>query len=252
MAELTGRIAVVTGAASGIGRAIGLELADAGADVVVHTRQLREAAAEVVTQIEAMGRQARLILADLADESQQDRLAAEAWDAFGRIDVLVNNAGTDVLTGRAAHWSFEQKLAQLWRVDVVATMRLTRQIGRRMREAGRGAILNIGWDQATHGMAGDSGELFAATKGAVMAFTKSAALSLAPQVRVNCLAPGWIKTAWGERASEAWQERATREAQLGRWGTPEDVAAAARFFCSDESSFLDGQVLNVDGGYRPR
>ena len=85
----------------------------------------------------------------------------------------------------------------------------------------------MGWDQAETGMEGDSGELFAATKGAVMAFTRSLALSLAPTVRVNALAPGWIKTAWGESASHAWQERVLRETPLARWGTPEDVADAA-------------------------
>jgi 3-oxoacyl-[acyl-carrier protein] reductase len=101
-------------------------------------------------------------------------------------------------------------------------------------------------------MEGDSGEVFAATKGAVMAFSKSAALSLAPEVRVNCIAPGWIKTAWGDGASEAWQKRAIRESQLGRWGTPEDVARVARFLASEESSFLDAQVIVVNGGFRPR
>ena len=98
-----------------------------------------------------------------------------------------------------------------------------------MKARGAGVIVNIGWDQAEHGMAGDSGEMFAATKGAVMAFTKSLARSLAPEVRVNCLAPGWIKTAWGEQASEYWQERASGESLLGRWGTPEDVAARGAF-----------------------
>ena len=90
----------------------------------------------------------------------------------------------------------------LWKVDVVATLRLSRAIGERMRERGRGVILNIGWDQAETGMAGDSGQMFAAVKGAVMAATLSLAKSFAPQVRVNCVAPGWIRTDWGHEASE--------------------------------------------------
>ena len=106
----------------------------------------------------------------------------------------------------------------------------------------------MGWDQAETGMEGDSGEMFAATKGAVMAFTRSLSLSLAPEVRVNCLAPGWIKTAWGESASSEWQDRAVRETPLRRWGTPEDVAQAARFLVSPKSSFLTGQVIRVNGG----
>ena len=117
-----------------------------------------------------------------------------------------------------------------------------------MKAAGGGVILNMGWDQAETGMEGDSGELFAAAKGAVMAFSRSLALSLAPEVRVHCLAPGWIRTAWGEKASAAWQERVLRETPLKRWGRPEDVAAAARWLASPAAEFLTGQVIRVNGG----
>src|SRR5690606_14341241 len=123
------------------------------------------------------------------------------------------------LTGAAAAWNFDQKLAALWEVDVRATIRLSRLAGRNMRTLG-GVIVNIGWDQALWGMGGDSGEMFAAAKGAVMAFTRSLARSLAPRVRVNCVAPGWIRTAWGGQASEYWQRRAAAESLLERWGTP--------------------------------
>ncbi len=112
----------------------------------------------------------------------------------------------------------------------------------------QGVILNMGWDQAATGMEGDSGEMFAATKGAVMAFTRSLAKSLAPHVRVNCLAPGWIQTEWGATASEAWQQRAVAEALLDRWGTAEDVAKVARFLASDDASFITGQILDINGG----
>ena len=114
-----------------------------------------------------------------------------------------------------------------------------------------GSIVTIGWDQAATGMEGDSGELFAATKGAVMSFTRSLAKSLAPKVRVNCVAPGWIRTAWGEGASESWQSRAIRESLLGRWGTPEDIAAAVHWLVSPRAAFVTGQVINVNGGFRP-
>ena len=109
-----------------------------------------------------------------------------------------------------------------------------------MKQRGSGSILNIGWDQAATGMEGDSGEMFATTKGAVMAFTLSLAKSLAPEVRVNCIAPGWIKTDWGEEASDYWQQRAIGESLLQRWGTPEDIAKAARFLASDEATFING------------
>ena len=117
-----------------------------------------------------------------------------------------------------------------------------------MKARGRGTILTMGWDQAETGMEGDSGQLFAAVKGAVMAFTRSLALSLAPQVRVNCLAPGWIRTAWGETASAAWQERVRRETPLGVWGLPEDVAAAAVWLASPAADFLTGQTSASTAG----
>ncbi len=195
-----------------------------------------------------MGRETELVMADLREREGQESLARQAWQWQGHIDVWINNAGVDVLTGKNAGWSFDQKLEALWKVDVLATIHLAREVGRRMCEHGGGVILNMGWDQVTVGMAGDSGQLFTATKGAVMAFTKSLAKSLAPKVRVNCLAPGWIKTTWGEHASEDWQKRATAESLLGRWGTPEDVARVARFLVSDDASFMTGQVVPINGG----
>jgi 3-oxoacyl-[acyl-carrier protein] reductase len=247
--ELSGLTAVVTGSSSGIGRAIALELAAAGADIVVHARRSRQAADDVAEHIRSLGRQCQVELCDLADEASHAPLVERAWEGRSGVDVWVNNAGADVLTGDAARWTFERKLAELWRVDVVATMRLSRLAGARMKSRGRGAIVNIGWDQAEHGMAGDSGELFAASKGAVMAFTKSLAHSLAPSVRVNCLAPGWIKTSWGDRAGDYWQRRAAGESLLERWGTPEDVARVARFLVSPAAAFITGQVLPVNGGF---
>jgi 3-oxoacyl-[acyl-carrier protein] reductase len=248
--SLEGQTAVVTGSASGIGRAIALELAHAGAAVLVHARENRDALDEVAARIRASGVQAELALADLADPARHEGLVRQAWDWRGGIDVWINNAGADVLTAAAAGESFDAKLEGLWRVDVAATVRLARLVGARMKEAGGGVILNMGWDGAERGMAGDSGELFATTKGAVMAFSRSLAQSLAPEVRVNCLAPGWIKTAWGEQASEYWQDRAKRESLLSHWGTPEDVARVARFLASPAAGFITGQVVAVNGGFR--
>ncbi len=245
--SLAGQAAVVTGGSSGIGRAIALEFAQAGADVLVHARSNRSGADEVASEIRALGRDVVLVLADLSDTAEQDRLVEEAWQ-WRPIDIWVNNAGVDVLTGAAAAWSFEEKLAALWQVDVVATLRLSRAVGQRMRERGKGVILNMGWDQAATGMAGDSGEFFAATKGAVMAASRSLAKSLAPEVRVNCLAPGWIRTKWGSAASHEWQERARKESLLDRWGEPEDVAQVARFLASPAAAFINGQIININGG----
>jgi 3-oxoacyl-[acyl-carrier protein] reductase len=112
------------------------------------------------------------------------------------------------------------------------------------------SIVNMGWDQAAFGMEGDSGEMFTATKGAIMAFTKSLAQTLAPRVRVNCLAPGWIRTAWGEGASHYWQQRVHSESLLQRWGRPEDVASVARFLVSPSAQYVTGQIIAVNGGFR--
>jgi 3-oxoacyl-[acyl-carrier protein] reductase len=246
---LAGQIAVVTGATGGIGQAIALALAKAGADLVVHGR--RAAAAEALAeQLAALGRQVHIHLADLAQPGAAEGLVEAAWTWQGAVDVWINNAGADILTGQAARWSFARKLQALWQLDVAATVLLSRTVGTLMQARGRGCLLNIGWDQAEQGMAGDSGELFATAKGAVMAFTRSLAQSLAPQVRVNCLAPGWIRTAWGERASEYWQQLAVRQSLRQRWGTPDDVAQAALFLVSPAADFITGQVLPVNGGFR--
>jgi 3-oxoacyl-[acyl-carrier protein] reductase len=247
---MMGSTVLVTGSSRGIGRAVALELARGGWHVAVHGRSAA-GAAEVAGLLAADGRHAGTFLADLADPGGAARLAAEATATLPRIDAVALVAGADVLTGDAAKWGFERKLDELLQVDVRSTMLLARTLGRWMADRDGGAIVTIGWDQAATGMEGDSGELFAAAKGAVMAFTRSAAKSLAPRVRVNCVAPGWIRTAWGAGASEAWQRRAVRESMLGRWGEPEDIAAAVAWLVSPEAAFVTGQVLNVNGGWRP-
>jgi 3-oxoacyl-[acyl-carrier protein] reductase len=245
---MQGLRAAVLGSTSGIGRAVALALAEAGADVIVHGRISRAAADRLAAEIRDLGGRSHVLMADLADRDAGDRLVDDAWNLWDGLDAWLQIAGADTLTGPAARRPFDEKLDRLWAVDVVATMRLCRAIGGRMKAQGSGAIVTVGWDQAETGMEGDSGELFAATKGAVMAFTRSLALSLAPTVRVNALAPGWIKTAWGESAPAGWQERAVRETPLARWGTPDDVAHAARFLVSPDAAFLTGQILRVNGG----
>ncbi len=247
-ADLSGRRLVVTGGSTGIGRAIALELAQAGADVLVHYSQSANEASDVCREIRARGQQAWSLPCDFHDPGGFPKFLEDTWGACGNVDGWIHNAGVDLLTGGAAELSYSSKLNELLQVDVRATMLLCKTVGERFRAAGRGVILTIGWDQSDRGMEGDSGELFAAAKNAVMGFTRSLALSLAPQVRVNCIAPGWIRTAWGERAGDAWQQRVLRETPLKRWGAPEDIAKLARFLVSDDAGYLTGQVINANGG----
>lgn len=228
--------ALVTGSTSGIGASIALEFEAHGATVIRQGRRAKLDPGE------------KFVSADLRDPAQVDRLANEAWGMLGGLDVVVLNAGADTLTGVAGKWSFDEKLEALLDIDLKSTMRLSRFFGARMKERGRGCIITVGWDQAETGMEGDSGQLFAAAKGAVMCFTRSLAKSLAPEVRVNCIAPGWIRTAWGETASAAWQDRVRRETPLGVWGLPEDVAAAAVWLASPAARFITGQTIRVNGG----
>ena len=252
----------MTGSSSGIGRAIAERLADDFSAVIVHGYRNRTGAAETVANLEARGVAATMVMADLSDPVQRQRAIAEALNWRGVPHVLINNAGLDVLTGEAKHWSFEEKLSRLWSMDVMGTIAMSRELGQHMRSAHVEtmqenstatstpySIINMGWDQAEVGMEGDSGEMFTTIKGAVMAFTRSLARSLAPHVRVNCIAPGWIRTKWGDSTDAYWNARATQESLLGRWGTAEDVAGVVRFLVSDAASFVNGQIVPVNGGF---
>ncbi len=246
-AALNGKRIVVTGSSSGIGRAIVLSCAQAGADVVVHARRSLLKAEEVAAAARRLGVNATVVSADIADAGDRERLLQSCWSS-GPVDAIVNNAGVDLLTTELRNSTFSQKLAALLQTDVVGTIELSRAFGHRFQQQTHGSILNIGWDQSDRGMEGDSGELFAAAKNAIMGFTRSLAVSLAPQVRVNCIAPGWIRTAWGDTAGNYWQQRVISETPLRRWGEPQDIAHMARFLLSDEASYITGQVFNVNGG----
>lgn len=249
-ADLTGRHAVVTGASSGIGRAIALELARAGADLVLHCRQSRSALEGVAAEARRIGRAVELALADFSLPESCHSWIDDVFRLQPRADLIVLNAGADILTTATRSENYATRLQVLLDIDVRSTLLLAHEIGQRLQRSKvpGASILTIGWDQADRGMEGESGELFAASKNAVMGFTRSLAVSLSPSVRVNCIAPGWIRTAWGETASEAWQERVRRETPLQRWGAPEDIARTARFLLSDEASYITGQVINVNGG----
>ncbi|MEM6364513.1 MAG: SDR family oxidoreductase [Planctomycetota bacterium] len=249
---------VVTGASGGIGRAIATALASArpDADMLIHYCRNHDGAANTAESISAnhLGR-VETIQADLSIASDVDRLATNAFAQLGTIATWINNAGADVLTGDAAQWDFETKLQHLWQVDAVGTFRLARQVGQRLANQNDAtkppSMTFIGWDQASTsaGMEGDAGMMFGPIKAAVMSFANGLAQTLAPDVRVNTIAPGWIQTSWGEEADGYWDRRAKSQALMRRWGTPQDVAAAAVYLSDSDNTFLTGQTINVNGGW---
>jgi 3-oxoacyl-[acyl-carrier protein] reductase len=239
----------VTGASSGIGRAIAESFAAEGAVVLLTHRGSPGRAREVADAIAASGGRAFVRQADLATRDACERLVAEARDELGRVDVWVNNAGADVLTGEAAAWEWERKLDVLLAVDLKGTIACSYAIGEVMRSQERGgAIVNMSWDHVTTGMAGDDPQLFGAVKGGVLGFSKSLARALAPAVRVNVLCPGWIETAFGEQVDPEFHRSVAQDTPLGRWGRPQDVADAALYLASHEAAFVTGQAINVNGG----
>jgi 3-oxoacyl-[acyl-carrier protein] reductase len=248
-ARLDGVRAVVTGASSGIGAGIAEAFAGAGATVLVTYRSSEAAARAVADRIVSRGGQALVARADLGSRAGCEALVAEARERLGALDVWVNNAGADVLTGDAAGWDWEAKLDLLLAVDLKGTIACSYAAGAVMRDQPRGgAIVNMSWDHVTTGMSGANPEIFSAVKGGVLGFSKSLARALAPAVRVNVLAPGWIETAFGEQADPDWRRSVAESTPMRRWGTPEDVAAAALYLASPEASFITGQAINVNGG----
>jgi 3-oxoacyl-[acyl-carrier protein] reductase len=251
-APLAGRVALVTGASSGFGRAIAIALAGAGADVALAYHANEAGARQTERDIVALGRRTAVIQLDLASEDSIRRLGPAARAALGRLDVWVNNAGADILTGSGASLSRLEKLDRLLAVDLRGTILASWQAAELLgaQETG-GVIINMSWDHVLTGMPGLNPQLFAAVKGAVLAFSKSLARSVAPRVRVNVLAPGWIETSFGVglgQQDDAMRRRIAESAPLGRWGTPGDVAGAAVFLASPASAFLTGQTILVGGG----
>jgi 3-oxoacyl-[acyl-carrier protein] reductase len=247
--RLTGLRAVVTGASSGIGRAIAEAYAREGAIVLMTYRTSVEATCAVADSIRSQGGHAEIAQADFGTVSNCERLVTEANARLGGLDVWVNNAGADVLTTEAAAWDWERKLDLLLAVDLKGTMACCYAAARTMQtQPGGGQLINMSWDHVTVGMAGENPQLFAAVKGGVLAFSKSLARTLAPKVRVNVLSPGWIETSFGQSVDRAFYRQVQDDTPLHRWGKPEDVAAAAVYLAAPESSFLTGQTINVNGG----
>lgn len=247
---LAGKVALVTGASTGIGRAIAIALARAGADVAITFRTGRHEATAVATEIERLGRRAAVLQLELADPASISALARDLVEQFARVDIWINNAGADILTGDDARKSRLEKLDQLLMVDLRGTILASWEAANVMQEQpDGGVIINMSWDHVLFGMEGKNPQMFSAVKGGILSFSKSLARSVAPKIRVNILAPGWIETEFAATTMDPdYHRRVVESTPLGRWGTPEDVARAAVFLASPDSAFMTGQMLMIGGG----
>jgi 3-oxoacyl-[acyl-carrier protein] reductase len=242
------KIVLVTGASSGIGRAIALRCARAGADLALTYRKNQSGAEATASEIRALGRRAEVLRVDISRPPEIETLVRELKKRFDRVDVWINNAGADILTGDAARLPRLEKLDLVLAVDLRGTVLASWAAVDLMRQKGEGAIINMAWDHVTLGMKGENPGLYSAAKGGIASFSKSLAREVAPDIRVNILAPGFIETAFGEEASPRFRQQVIDSTPLRRWGTPDDVAAAAVFLASDDAAFLTGQMISVNGG----
>jgi len=239
---------LVTGASSGIGRAIALRCARAGADLAITYRKNEQGAQDTAREVKALGRKAEVIRLDISQQEEIDRLVLQLKQRLRRVDVWINNAGADILTGEAVEATRLRKLDTVLAVDVRGTVLASWAAVKMMREQGNGVIINMAWDHVGQGMEGENPGIYSVAKGAIASFSRSLARDVAPEIRVNILAPGFIETAFGEEANPKFRQKVIDMTPLRRWGKPEDVAGAAVFLASEDASFLTGQMIMVNGG----
>ena len=248
--DVNGKVAIVTGSATGMGRSTALMLAEQGCNVVVNYTRSEEEARQTAAEVEALGARALLMRADVSSDAECREMVRQTVDRFGRLDVLVNNAGT---TYFVPHADLEGMTEEMWdrtlAVNVKGTFFMSRAAAGPMREGGQGAIVNI---SSTAGVrAGGSSIAYAASKAAVINLTVSLARVLAPEIRVNCVAPGFIDTRWlaqgyGERF-EAMRENQKQVTPLRDAGQPEHMAQVVVSAITG-MDWVTGQTIVADGG----
>lgn len=242
--ELLGKVALVTGAAQGIGKAIALLLAEKGADVVVSDINF-EKAQETAREIEEKGRKSMALKVNVADPDEVEKMVEAIIEKFSRIDILVNNAGItrDKLLLRMSSEDWDAVLD----VNLKGVFNCTKSVIKYMSKQRSGKIVNIA---SVVGLMGNVGQAnYAASKAGVIGFTKTVAREFAQRgININAIAPGYIQTPMTEVLPEKVKEELMRLIPMGRLGQPEDVAQAVLFLVSEASNYVTGQVLNVNGG----
>ena len=238
--RLEGKVALVTGASRGIGRAIALAFAAEGADLIVNYLRSEAEAKEVVASIHGMGRQAIALRADVSAEGEVEEMMAQALATFGRINILVNNAGI-VLPFRFAEPDYN-RWQRMVDVNIKGVLICSRAVAEPMRRAGGGKIINIAVRET-------KGSLdYIMTKAADDVLTRGLARQLAPDILVNAIAPGYIDTGYISVMPPAEQKVLKERIPLKRWGEPEDVARVAVFLASSDADWMTGTTILVDGG----
>jgi 3-oxoacyl-[acyl-carrier protein] reductase len=243
--NLSGKVAVVTGASRGIGRAIAVELARRGAKVVVNYAKDADGANVTVEAIRAAGGEAKAAQADVSDYKAAEGLIKTAVEAYGSLEILVNNAGTTrdmvIMMMPEADWDL------VIQTNLKSAFNCSKAAVKTMMRKRTGRIINI---TSVSGIAGNAGQTnYSASKAGLIGLTKALAREVAPRnVTVNAVAPGFVPTALTETVPPDLKEASLKAIPLGRWGTPEEVAYAVAFLASDEAGYITGQTLSVDGG----
>ncbi|WP_141500807.1 3-oxoacyl-[acyl-carrier-protein] reductase [Paenibacillus luteus] len=244
-ASLEGKKALVTGASRGIGRAIAVALAEAGADVAINYSGSEAAAAETAQAVEALGRRTIVIKANVGKADEFDSMVKEVIEQFGSIDILVNNAGItrDNLIMRMKEDEFDQVIE----TNLKGVFNGIKAVTRPMMKQRSGRIINI---SSVVGVLGNPGQAnYVAAKAGVIGLTKASARELASRgITVNCVAPGFIQTEMTDKLPEEMRQSLAGQIPLARLGDPSDIANAVRFLASDASAYMTGQTVHVDGG----